>query len=57
MKSALTALSSTLVDIQGLVRRTDAGLSPLMRRLPEVSNDLQQTLHGANQLVGSVNTG
>ena len=33
-----------MVDVQGLVRRTDAGLSPLMRRLPEVSADLQQTL-------------
>ena len=57
LKNAVNALSATLVDVQGLVRRTDAGLSPLMRRLPEVSNDLQQTLQRANQLVGSVSTG
>ena len=57
LKTAINALSSTLVDVQGLVRRTDAGLSPLMRRLPEVSSDLQQTLQRANQLVGSVNAG
>ena len=57
LKNALTALSGTLVDVQGLVKRTDAGLSPLMRRLPEVSNDLQQTLARANHLVGSVDAG
>ena len=54
MKNAINSLSATLVDVQGLVRRTDAGLSPLMRRLPEVSSDLQQTLEHANRLVGSV---
>ena len=57
LKTAINALSSTLVDVQGLVRRTDAGLTPLMRRLPEVSNDLSQTLARANHLVGSVDTG
>ena len=57
LKTAINALSATLVDVQGLVRRTDAGLSPLMRRLPEVSSDLQQTLQRANRLVGSVDTG
>ncbi len=57
IKNALTALSATLQDLQGLVKRTDAGLSPLMRRLPEVSADLQQTLQRANRLVGSVDIG
>ncbi len=57
MKNAINSLSATLVDVQGLVRRTDAGLSPLMRRLPEVSSDLQQTLEHANRLVGSVDAG
>ncbi len=57
LKNAVNALSATLTDVQGLVRRTDAGLTPLMRRLPEVSSDLAQTLQHANQLVGSVDTG
>ena len=57
LKTAINALSSTLVDVQGLVRRTDAGLSPLMRRLPDVSNDLQQTMAHANRLVGSIDAG
>jgi paraquat-inducible protein B len=57
LKNAITALSATLVDVQGLVKRADTGLSPLMRRLPEVSNDLTQTLSRANHLVGSVDAG
>ncbi len=57
LKNAMSALTGTLVDVQGLVKRTDAGLTPLMRRLPEVSNDLQQTLARANHLVGSVDSG
>ena len=57
LKNAINALSATLVDVQGLVKRTDAGLTPVLRRLPEVSNDLQQTLARANRLVGSVDTG
>ena len=57
LKQAVTAATSTLIDLQGLIKRTDAGLSPLMRRLPEISTDLEQTLGRANQLVGSVDTG
>ena len=57
LKQAVTAATGTLVDLQGLIKRTDAGLSPLMRRLPQISTDLEQTLGRANQLVGSVDTG
>ncbi len=57
MKRTLTAVSGAMVDVQGLVKRTDAGLTPLLKRLPEMSNDLEQTLNRANHLVGSVDTG
>ncbi|WP_158747491.1 intermembrane transport protein PqiB [Acidisphaera sp. L21] len=57
LKNAVAGLAGTLQDVQGLVRRTDAGLSPLMRRLPEVSSDLQSTIARANRLVGSVDAG
>ena len=57
VKQALNAATGALVDVQGLVKRTDAGLTPLMRRLPEIANNLDQTLSRASQLVGSVNTG
>ena len=39
------------------MKRTDAGLTPLMRRLPEISDNLDRTLNRASQLVGSVDTG
>ena len=57
VKQAINAATGALIDVQGLVKRTDAGLTPLMRRLPEIANNLDQTLGKANQLVGSVNNG
>ncbi len=57
LKQAVSAATATLVDLQGLIKRTDAGLSPLMRRLPDISADLEQTLGHANKLVGSVDVG
>ena len=57
VKQALNAATGALVDVQGLVKRTDAGLTPLMRRLPEISDNLDRTLNRASQLVGSVDTG
>ncbi len=57
LKSAIASLSATLTDVQGLVKRADAGLTPLMHQLPQVSSDLQQTLSHTNHLVGSVEAG
>ena len=57
VKSSLHALQTTLAEVQDLVKHTDAGLTPLIRRLPEVSADLQQTLAHANNLVTSVDNG
>ena len=57
VKQAINAATGALVDVQGLVKRTDAGLTPLLRKLPEISNNLDQTLNRASQLVGSVNNG
>ena len=50
-------LKQALDSISNLVKRADTGLEPLLRRLPQMSADLQQTLTKTNQLVGSVNTG
>ncbi len=57
VKNSLRELQSTLAEVQDLVKHTDAGLTPLIRRLPEVSADLQQTLAHANSLVTSVDNG
>ena len=52
-KQAIGSLSSTLMELQGFVRHTDAGLAPLFKRIPQMSADLQQTVTKANHLVGS----
>jgi paraquat-inducible protein B len=57
VKAAVGSLSTTLQDVQTLVKRTDAGLAPLLRQLPQISNDLQQTMAHTNRLVGSVDAG
>jgi paraquat-inducible protein B len=57
VKAAVGSLSATLQDVQTLVKRTDAGLAPLLRQLPQISNDLQQTMSHTNRLVGSVDAG
>ena len=56
VKQALASLTGTLTDAQTLVRRADAGLAPLFKRLPDMAADLQQTLAHTNKLVGSADS-
>jgi paraquat-inducible protein B len=52
VKTALHRLADTLSDIQNLVRHTDAGLKPVLQKLPRMSDDLQQTLTHLNAMLG-----
>ncbi len=54
VKSALRSLSATLKDAQVLVRDTDTGLQPTLKKLPEISAQLQDTLKHANAALASV---
>ena len=56
VKQAVGSISTTMVDVQGLVKRADAGLAPLFRRLPDMSADLQQAINRASHLVGSADS-
>jgi paraquat-inducible protein B len=56
VKQAIGSISSTMNDVQALVKHANAGLEPLFRRLPDMSADLQQTLARSNRLVGSVDS-
>ncbi len=56
VKQAVGSISTTMVDLQGLVKRADAGLSPLFRRMPDMSADLQQALSRASHLAGSADS-
>ena len=50
-------IKSILADTQDTMRKLDAGMTPAMARLPEISLQLQQALTQANRLVSSLNTG
>jgi len=57
LKQTIASLTTTLQEVQGLVKHADAGMTPLFKRLPEMSADLQATLARANHLVGSADSG
>lgn len=57
IKRTLGTTSEAMIEVQGLVKHADAGLQPLLKRLPEISNDAAQAVARANHLVGSVDTG
>jgi paraquat-inducible protein B len=52
VQTALHRLSETLADVQHLVQHADAGLAPMLKRLPEISNQLQQAVTHADALLG-----
>jgi paraquat-inducible protein B len=57
LKDAIAALKDTLVTAQSTVRQLNAGVEPTLKKLPEMTNSLQETLNKANRLVGSLDTG
>ena len=52
VRNALQKLSETLTDVQHLVRHADAGLDPVLKKLPRMSEDLQQSLAKLNGILG-----
>ncbi len=57
MKKTLNSLELAMADIQDVARKLDAGSTPALARLPEISAQLQESLTRANRLINSVNTG
>ncbi len=51
MRTAIRSLSATLQDLQKLVRQTNSGLTPALNRLPAISEQLQQAMTHANELL------
>ena len=56
-RQALTRLNGTLGAVQDAVRRLDAGAAPVLRRLPAIAADLQDTLAQVRTLAASVSAG
>ncbi len=57
IKHTLTALAATMSNVQDTVRKLDAGVTPVVKRLPDIADNLQQTMAEANRLVGSLDRG
>ncbi len=55
LRQAIHQLSGTLASIHGLADHANHGLTPLLRELPAMSDQLQQTLRHANTLLASYN--
>lgn len=57
LRGAVGALSGALQGVQDLVRSADAGLTPLLRRLPGIASNLDQAIGRANTAVASIQRG
>ncbi len=57
MKQAVRSLQETLAETSDLVHKADAGATPLLKRLPALSQELEQTLQHARDLLGSAGYG
>jgi paraquat-inducible protein B len=57
LKNSLRDMSATLHQARDLVQKADAGATPALQRLPQISQDLQNTVNRASRLVGSLNDG
>ncbi len=54
LHQALAALNQTLTETQTLMASVNKNADPLLRRLPQIANDLEGTVEHANRLVGSL---
>lgn len=52
MRRALRDLSDTLHSVRSLTRKTDRGLEPVLKQLPQMEANLNRTLQHANELLG-----
>ncbi len=57
LHQALARLNGTLAAVQDTVRHLDAGTAPVLRRLPAIAADLQDTLAQVRTLAASVSAG
>ena len=52
VQTTLHRLAETMADVQQLVRNANAGMTPVLKKLPRISDDLQQAVAHANALLG-----
>ncbi|UPG72061.1 MlaD family protein [Roseomonas gilardii subsp. gilardii] len=57
LRNALNALSSSLGSARDLIRKADGGMTPLLRRLPAIADNLDQTVAHASTAIRSIERG
>lgn len=57
LNGTLRSASGTMSSVQDLVRSTEAGLTPTLRRLPEITAGLQDAVAKASRAFGSLDSG
>ena len=57
LKQTLASLNSAMADLKDLARKLDTDAGPALKRLPEISAQLQDGLAKISRLAGSLNTG
>lgn len=57
LKQSLASLRDTLAAAQGLVGKLDRGATPLVQKLPEIANGLDEAVRHLNRLAASLETG
>ena len=56
LNGALRSASGAMASVQELAKKADAGLTPTLRRLPEITTALQDAVAKAGRAVGSIET-
>lgn len=56
LNATLRQANGTLGGVEALVRNTEAGLTPALRRMPEIVANLQETVVRANRAIGSIDS-
>lgn len=57
LKQSVAELSGTLAAVQDVARKLNNGLTPTLKQLPVLTNELTQAIANTNKLVQSVNNG
>jgi paraquat-inducible protein B len=57
LHDAVATLQSTLTQVQALVRETNAGVQPVLQKLPQLAQGLDEAVRRTNKLLGSVDSG
>jgi paraquat-inducible protein B len=57
LKQTLASLNATMADVKDIAHKLDTDAGPALKRLPEISVQLQESLTRISRLAGSLNTG